>query len=100
VAHRSREEGKLLSASLSLGKIPISVESRLCQRTREASEAAAEMKKVNFSCEYNHYWVRVCQYDEAEKRTRLARDSRLCPSCGAEGRIESVEQYESESLPT
>jgi hypothetical protein len=68
-------------------------------RGPDSSEAAAEMKKVTFSCEYNHYWVRVCQYDEAEKRPRLARDSRLCPLCGAEGRIESVEQYESESLP-
>jgi hypothetical protein len=68
-------------------------------RGSDSSEAAAEMKKVTFSCEYNHYGVRVCQYDEAEKRARLARDSRLCPLCGAEGRIESVEQYEFESLP-
>ncbi len=64
-----------------------------------SSEAVAEMKRVNFSCEHNHYWVRVCQYDEAERRIRLARDSRLCPFCATQGRIESVEQYESESLP-
>jgi len=26
------------------------------------------MKRVNFSCEKNHYWVRICQYDEGERR--------------------------------
>ncbi len=57
------------------------------------------MKKVNFSCEHNHYWVRVCQYDEAEKRPLLAPDSRRCPLCGAEGRIERVEQYEHGPAP-
>jgi hypothetical protein len=56
------------------------------------------MKRVNFSCEKNHYWVWVCQYDEAEQCIRLVRDSRLCPLCGAQGRIESIERYEFESL--
>jgi hypothetical protein len=63
-------------------------------------EAVAEMKKVNFSCENNHYWVRVCEYDEAERRIRSsAPESRLCPLCGAQGRIESVGENESDRSP-
>ena len=63
-------------------------------------EAVAEMKRVNFSCEKNHYWVRVCQYDEAERRiVSSASDSRLCPLCGAQGRIASVGANESDRSP-
>ena len=36
-------------------------------RSSDFFEVWPEMKRGNFSCEKNQYWVRFCQYDEEER---------------------------------